>query len=318
MNIQKGMSLIEVLVTLLIGTLIIAAGLQVLLTSTLSYNVQKSMAELQDNGNFGLSYIVRDIKLANLDATQSIINDRNSYGGIVLTSRNSYSGLSAEKLEQQSMNLPSNLKTSVDIDMLSRSALHSSSTAQNSDQLVIQYRAYEAGTFDCEGNSISQTDVDDGTFIVQRYFLRSESDGFALVCDAGRYKSLVGTLPTTIQGYGANAQVIVRRADYFRVLLGIKENNSDNFRYVSIEDYFGNSTNSLVENGQPRPRVMSLQLGLLSRSYDVITDNEEVPTTFKVLDQNVTITDQDGPKYLREVVSQTIALRNGYGLMEDL
>ena len=63
---------------------------------------------------------------------------------------------------------------------------------------------------------------------------------------------------------------------------------------------------------------MSLQLGLLSRSYDVITDNEEVPTTFKVLDQNVTITDQDGPKYLREVVSQTIALRNGYGLMEDL
>ena len=34
--------------------------------------------------------------------------------------------------------------------------------------------------------------------------------------------------------------------------------------------------------------------------------------------QNVTITDQDGPKYLREVVSQTIALRNGYGLMEDL
>ena len=50
----------------------------------------------------------------------------------------------------------------------------------------------------------------------------------------------------------------------------------------------------------------------------MITDNEEVPTTFKVLDQNVTITDQDGPKYLREVVSQTIALRNGYGLMEDL
>ena len=36
----QGMSLLEVLVTLLIGTLVAAAALQILLTSTLNYNIQ--------------------------------------------------------------------------------------------------------------------------------------------------------------------------------------------------------------------------------------------------------------------------------------
>ena len=56
------------------------------------------------------------------------------------------------------------------------------------------------------------------------------------------------------------------------------------------------------------------------RGYDSISEKEQLPTSFNILDQKVTLTNTDNtaPKYIREVVSQTVALRNGYGLMEDL
>lgn len=312
----QGMSLVEVLVTLLIGTLVAAAALQVLLTSTLNYNMQKSMSELQDNGNFGLNYIIRDIKLANLDANQAIINDRNEYGGIVLTSRSSYSDLTEDELAAQSMNFPSHLKTNSGLDLVSRTGIHTS-TAGESDQLVIQYRAYEPNTFDCEGNEIKQNEIDRGTFIVQRYFLRTDGDGYALACDAGRYQTLLATPTQAITGLGDNGQIVIRRVDHFKFLLGIKENDSDEYRYVSVKDYF-DGDNKLVKDTVARPRIMSIQLGILSRGYDPVGTNETVRTKFNVLDEEVEVKDTKNNKYLREVITQTIALRNGYGLMEEL
>ena len=76
----------------------------------------------------------------------------------------------------------------------------------------------------------------------------------------------------------------------------------------------------LAKNEDPRPRIMSIQLGALMRGYDSISEKEQLPTSFNILDQKVTLTNTDNtaPKYIREVVSQTVALRNGYGLMEDL
>ena len=63
---------------------------------------------------------------------------------------------------------------------------------------------------------------------------------------------------------------------------------------------------------------MSIQLGALVRGFDSVAGNEVMPTEFRVLNQNVELDGSLTEKYVRDVVNQTVALRNGYGLMEEL
>lgn len=322
MRYSKGLTLIELMVSLVIGLIIIAAAFQLFLTGSINYNLQKNLAELQDNGNFGLNYLVKDIKLANLDADLAIINDRNQYSGIVLTSSKSYASLAEEDKKVQSANLPLYLtNSSVELSQLTKAKVGPSNVNIASDQLVIQYKAFDPQGFDCEGNAITQDEINEGLFIVQRYFLRTDGKNtdLALACDAGRYKTLVPTdnLPGGINGLGGNGQIVMRRVDYFHVLLGVKQNNSDEFSYMTIDQYMG-STNSLVKDAAPRARIMSIQLGALVRGFDSVAGNEVMPTEFRVLNQNIELDGSLTEKYVRDVVSQTVALRNGYGLMEEL
>lgn len=323
MKYSRGFTLIELMVSLVIGLIVIGAAMQLFLTGSINYSLQKNLSELQDNGNFGLNFIIKDIKLANLDADMSVINDRNKYSGIVLTSLKSYSSLTPADLEVQSANLPLTLTNATsNIANLTLAKVGPSNVGEASDQLVIQYKAFDPNGFDCEGGSFTQEEIDQGTFVVQRYYLRPDgkSSDLALVCDAGRYKTLVETasLPTGISGLGEQSQIIMRRVDYFHVLLGIKQNNSDEYSYMTVDQYMG-SGNALTKDGSPRPRIMSIQLGALVRGYDSISGNDVLPTEFRVLNNKVTLNDASAKeKYAREVVSQTVALRNGYGLMEDL
>ena len=55
------------------------------------------------------------------------------------------------------------------------------------------------------------------------------------------------------------------------------------------------------------------------RGVETIPGGQDVPETFQILDQSVSLNNAAKSKrYIREVVTQTIALRNGYGLMESL
>lgn len=67
----------------------------------------------------------------------------------------------------------------------------------------------------------------------------------------------------------------------------------------------------------PRPRIVSVQLGLLTRSSQnvgqdsLIKDDQD----FVVLDQTVKVKKPAAAttKYVRQVISQTVALRNSMG-----
>lgn len=340
---QQGFSLIELMISLTLGLIIVAAAIQLLITGQMSLNMQRALAEIQDNGNFSLGFLVSDVRKANLDAVQSVINDTNLYGGIVLTGLASYPTLTEAQKKTITTNLPYNLtSTNVPRALMSRGAGQSvgsgngwtgitnitgtagdSSAVNTSDQLVIQYKATNATTTDCEGETITQTDIDAGTYIVQRYFLRTDgSDGsLALVCDAGRYKTVISTLPTVITNYGGAGEIIMRRVEHFHVLLGIKENDSDEFRYISLKDYMGTNANEMTLTSTARPRIMSIQIGLLVRGTDSVNDSLiDNSKDYYVLDQKVNLktTVASGSKYLRQVISQTVALRNGYGMVEEL
>ena len=66
-----------------------------------------------------------------------------------------------------------------------------------------------------------------------------------------------------------------------------------------------------------RPRILSVQLGALIRSAQSVGSDSMIKDTqkFQVLDKEVTVkTPTAGnSKYVRQVVSQTVALRNTFG-----
>lgn len=369
MTKQAGFTLIELMIALTLGLLISAAAIMLFLTAQRSNTLQQGMADLQDNANFGLNYITKDIRLTNLNVSSADINDEASYGGVVLTSSvNATVDSSASPPKPLSNLFRTIVGNSAAVTLLSRSdgmavgtapawtgtsnVLPSAGGTLSSDQLTIQYRPqYQlddkgttatsddewVGGYDCEGrelrfpvSKISPTSTlpFGQQMIVQRYFLRVDSNAasnepnspLALACEAGFYalqstpevKVIEGGAPTSALGtrlFGSTSgQIILKRVDYFRVLLGVQSDT--NYRYISIKDYMAIAAGS-------RPRILSIQLGALIRSTqsagnDEIINNNQV---FQVLDQTIKVITPaaTAPKYVRQVVEQTVALRNTFG-----
>lgn len=196
--------------------------------------------------------MLKDIQLANLDATSTVMKDTTSYGGIVLSTSN----------------LPSTITSAIPLTQSAVSASNvnaSSGTEQKSDQLVVQFFAIQDG-FDCEGNSYTS-----GRYIIQRYFLRADSNGaltepnspLALACEAGRYTTGATTISngngTGTFGSG-NGQIILHRVDHFHALLGVSNAaHSDGFRYMTASQY-------MALTNKTDTRINSLQIGMLVRS----------------------------------------------------
>lgn len=315
---QRGMTLIELMVALVLGLLIVAVAIQLFITGQSSINLQRTMAEIQDNANFGLNYIETDIRKANLDAQNAVVNDQTIGGGIVLTSlANQPTGANDQKMGP-------NLSQNTEVSLLSRGNGQDAGTGNawtgmsnvasiQSDQLVIQYKANQNG-FDCEGQSVTA-----GTYIIQRYFLRKDGDSdreLTLACDAGRY-----TAGGEITGLGGAGQIVIRRVDYFHVLLGVSTDmpsGPTNFRYMTVPAYMALTMGSYPSGEKkdlpiPRPRIQSIQIGMIVRGSNLVSGNAvPVTPTFTVLDQAVTLTGNE--RYLRQVMTQTIALRNGFGI----
>ena len=345
---QAGFTLIELMLALALGLVISAAAIFLFLTAQKSYSVQQGLSNVQDNANFGLNYLTKDLRLANLNNTQSIINSTTAYGGIVLTS-----SVNAQQDTTVTPAIPlSNLFRTItgstaNVNLLSRSAGATAGTAPawtgasnvqsggadlSSDQLVMQYTPQyvldkkgtpsEAddtihGGFDCEGRELvfPLQDQGDGSpfgaqVIVQRYFLREDTNkgtepnkALSLACDAGSYSHTPN--PTAIRNYGDAGEIIMSRVEHFHVLLTTQNANST-FRYVSLNDY--------LTLADPKPRIVAVQIGILSRSTQAVGSESTIKDDqeFQVLDQTVTVKKDANikTKYVRQVVTQTIALRN--------
>lgn len=369
-NKQSGFTLIELMISLTLGLIVTAAAILLFITGQRSAAMQRGVAELQDNANFGLNYITKDIRLTNLNTKTAAINDQTLYGGVVLTSNASADAVTntAVTPNVKKPTLPTTVV--VDNTLLSQSsgragvtvgtspqwtgssnAEDTSGTALTSDQLVIQYLPqytvngtnYDGG-FDCEGNAILFPKTENLRIYVQRYFLRTDSNAgtnetspLALACDAGYYAigdfhgdipatgsspaipaTIPATAPTAITNYGGAGEIIMKRVDHFRVLLGVQSDvaaaastpASTTHQYVSIKDYMGMTA--------PRPRILSIQLGALVRSTQSVGAESAVRADqqFQILDQTVKLKTSTDPKYIRQVVSQTIALRNALGERE--
>lgn len=197
---QQGFTLIELMISIVLGLLVTAAALAIFLSAQRSLNMQTGMSELQQNSIFGLSQLARDLRHINLDMNNNKnmkIDTANS--GIVFSTENSSNTTQITKLNTTSTNM-----------------------TINSDELVIQYIPHGTNMVNCEGTQMTQAVVN-----VQHYYLEESASGsgrYNLICDAG-YSGTGGTV------LGANKQVILQDVEAFKVRFGIK--NGDKFQYIN-------------------------------------------------------------------------------------
>lgn len=248
---SSGFTLIELMISLVLGLLISAAVIQVYIINIRTSTVQQSASEVQDSAIFSLQAIESHIRLANLGNPISNINDKTNHGGVVLTTANLGTA------------------NATDVKLLTTSADSSgwtglsNITGVESDQLTIQYKNITpAALFDCQGVEVTSGSSD---WVVERYFVRQATSGTAtdlvLACDAGR----VDETGATVTDLGDNGEVIIPAVDQFQVLLGTLAD-------VSTLSYLPASTYLKLT---AKPSITTVKLGVIVRSDTPLIEDPE-------------------------------------------
>ncbi|EPP0455589.1 PilW family protein, partial [Acinetobacter baumannii] len=102
----------------------------------------------------------------------------------------------------------------------------------------------------------------------------------------------------------------------FKVRLGVKNLVNNKLRYMTLNAYKA-AMGSGVTDPKNYLQVVSVEIGMLARSTGKIGSDSNLNTqkTFNLAGQTVTLsgTDAVNQKYLRQAVSQVVALRNTLG-----
>jgi len=304
---QSGFTLIELMISLVLGLIISAAVMQIYIISVKTSSVQASGSELQDASVFGLQQLEKKVRLANLGNPATRIDATTAQGGIVLTGAN--------------LGIASYTNTGYLTRRAGDSAAGTdgwtgiSNTSVASDQLTIQYTNITDSAFsDCEGSNVEVNDI-----AIERYFLRlatSDSSSGAiknlvLACDAGRViNAAAATTIATFSGsdsrnFGKAGQEFIVNADQFKVLLGVQYDtgvNAGKIIYLPSSAY-------LSITGD-KPAITSLKLGLLVHGSTPILGSDD-QTSFTLLGQsNELKTDTARQKQVRATYETTTLLRN--------
>lgn len=326
-KIQQGFTLVELMISLVLGLLISAAVMQVYMANVRSVTLQDAGSSLIDSNVFGIPIIEDHIRLANLGLAGKV-NDTSEGSGIVLTDTGNLKGI---KLTGDA-DIPLALLTNTgDVEAVGSGNQWSAKTATDtpSGQLTIQFRAPQ-DMYDCEGNlalgprEVSLNKVKkiiDGQIVIERYYLNAQDSSkpnqLSLYCDAGKYiiedmdeyldqgradkLSTVFLNKNLVKDFGDKGQVIIQNMDYFDILLGTKDGNI--IRYYTVKQY----TDSVT-----KPEIISIKIGGVIRSNNVVQTSaltNEFPVFGKTIKLKSDATDVE-KKYLRFVFQNEIALRN--------
>lgn len=281
---SAGFTLIELMISLVLGLLISAAVIQVYIINMRTATVQQSASEVQDSSIFAMQAIEDNVRIANLGNPITSINSTTKNGGIVLTTTNLGN---ANKTEAQF--LTANNTGLSNINNIA------------SDQLTIQYKNITQNSlFDCEGTEVLAGSND---WVVERYFIRAAGSGsttgvrnLSLACDAGR----IDNTGVVTSSFTDNGQIIVEAVDQFKILLGI-QTDVKNLTYITADAYLQLSD---------KPPITTIKTGVIIRSNTPLA-NETDKSTFTVLGTEQTLkTDTTRANYYRRSYESTVLLRN--------
>ena len=309
---QIGFTLIELMISLVLGLIVSAAVIQVYLINVKTSSIQASASELQDASVFGLQQLEKKIRVANLGNPVTQLTDKTVNGGIVLMGTNlgitatPYSG--AGYLTRRAGDTVSTKPGWTGI----------SNTADiGSDQLTIQYRNITGTNMDdCEGNIVAPNDI-----AIERYFLRESTDNIypgaiknlVLACDAGRIDptqadGIKKITPTTdLRNFGQAGQEFIVNVDQFKVLLGTQSTSASTAGQLM---FMPSSAYLKITDDKLKPAIMAVKIGLIVHgSTPVIGSNDQ--DTFTVLNQELKLkADVSRKKQVRNTYESTTLLRN--------
>ncbi|WP_350561257.1 prepilin-type N-terminal cleavage/methylation domain-containing protein [Psychrobacter sp. CAL346-MNA-CIBAN-0220] len=218
---QYGFTLIELMISMVLGLLVSAAVIQVYIISTKTAGIQASASELVEDTTFNVPIIERKVRLASLGLANKVKDDQPG-AGIILTSANNApkdkdGNKQLDNLKNpediDATNLPKDIiigSKPVEVALLTHTGDQASSGGKNewtgasnfglkSGQLTIQYRAPQ-NMYDCEGQLVlgprrvkigGVLEAIDGQVIIERFYLRAPDSAkpaeLSLYCDAGKY-----------------------------------------------------------------------------------------------------------------------------------
>lgn len=280
MKHEQGFTLIELMISLVLGLIISAAVVQVYVMSVRTKGIQTSSSNLQNASVFGFQKLEDAIRLANLGNNTTNINDTTPLGGIVLGANNI-------------ANIGAGLSTAQN----AHNVRAATSDGQNgSDQLTISYRNISGRIMtDCEGVEIANDDV-----VIERYFLNGAVPNIALNCDAGRV-TVTNGLATAINNFGDNGQLFIQNIDQFKIMLGIQSGgNRPTIRFLTVNQY-----DALTGT---KPAITAVRIAMISRGGTAILDAEGA-TQFNMLGAAYQLVDGAQPQ-VRAVYESNVLLRN--------
>ena len=355
-RLQQGFTLIELMISLILGLLVSAAALQILYTNSLSSNIQSAGSKIVDTNTFGLDYLTKQIRKANygiLSSQSFFLNHQTPQGGIVLTAPDNLTVFGNTVAGET---VPSNLRglsksnQLISDTLLTRSASSLSgsnvkfgSTALSSDQLTIQYKVSSDNQVDCQSRNVMKDD-----YVIERYFVR---DG-GLACASAIYtysettakkdatnqnainidkykkpiKQSDGSFnrdtSDTTQNLAGSGEIIIPNVDYFRVLLGVSDSKNFSTNPSTYKlTYMPIPTPTTTVNADPFPtlnnlRIVNVQIGLLVRSDGSVTASKD--PSFTVLDKtDIKLNDTSkNDGKMRRVLETTVFLRNARGTVQ--
>lgn len=312
---QRGFTLIELMIALVLGLLVSAAAIQIYVVSVRTGTTQSGAADLQDVSIFGIQGLEKELRIANLGSTTTLntttpgISNNTPDAGIVLSQAN-VMGVSATTFGDNLLTRTGNADTPATTGNGWKGV---SGTNQQSDQLTIQYTNITGSDqVDCESFTVP---VD--AKVIERYFLKAVTDsnsnviGYSLRCDAGRVDPAgtgilaaapaSGSIPA-IPGFGDAGQEVMTNIDQFKVLLGV-QSPAGQLSYLSPAIYNSLETTSPIY----RAPIVAVKVGIIARSAKPIVASN-IPTTFSLFGVNNVVA--NNTSYLRRTYESTTMLRN--------
>jgi type IV pilus assembly protein PilW len=314
---QRGLSLIELMIAILIGSFISAGLLQLFVSSRQTYRVQESLSRLQEEGRFAINFLSRDLRMAgywgcisdttqiksNLNPGSDIDNFRSAVKATDNTGLNDSDTISIMGVRGSGVHvvtIPASESASLKV---------TDNTLLNASDIVL--------VSDCDKGDIFQITNDPNT--------GSSPDKDELVHSTIATYSPGNATKNFQKIYGTDAQVYkLHQISYslnqgknghpalFRSINGAAANelipDIENFQVVIGED----TDNDGIANRYVAPsdsamdwdKVVSLRVAIVIATPEKNITSE--PLSYSMFGKTVTPTD----KRLRRVMTTTIAIRN--------
>ena len=333
---QRGLSVVEIMVALVISLVLLAGVYKVYLGSKQSYRLTEGEARLQENGRFAMYFLTRGIRgagyigCANLDVVQPNIIVTNPPTDLIFNTASVIRGYDSGTWPADFPNTPTNL-VSGNSAILVRSAspastqLSTKMAPANTSVLVVgNPEGWKAGDYlfvtDCAHADIFEaTGVSSGSGTTTVSYGKSVNDPsrlstiYAVGSQMMAYRSHLfylgkssnGTGDSLYEVSGGTPEELVDNVQAMSALYGV---DTDGDKAANLYDSTA-QVNAIVPATNGWPKVVSVRVSLVLRSPDdhVVAR----PQSYTYYDASQTPTTKVAPDHrLYAVFNDTITLRN--------